>query len=352
LGYKERVKLISDIEKHRDSRLVSYVLSDRAVGPPAIINDDAISPLHEQLESIGKQEKIDLFLYTRGGSLPAAFRIAKLFREYCKTFSVLVPFRAHSAGTQICLAAEKIVMGVSGELSPVDPSTQNPFNPTDRSGNLVPISVEDVMAYLKLARERAGLISESSKLETFKILTAQAPALALGNVARYYEEARRIVEDLLSLHMDPVKEQAEIEKIKHFLTEEYPHEHYITYDEAKTIGLSVERADATLQNLISRLLADYEADLQIKNPLDPEAILAQQPTVNFDLWYGLIESSGRSYVNVGGANVSRPVAQPIQLNLPGVPTPVTITPHPSSLPVSVKFKPARWVDVAKAPANA
>jgi hypothetical protein len=316
-----------------------------------VISDDAIRPLHEQLEAIGYQEKIDLFLYTRGGFVVSSLRIAKLIREYCKSFSVLVPFRAHSGGTEVCLAADGVVMGRLSELSPIDPSTSNPFNPVDQRGRAIPISVEDVTAYLELASERAGLVSESSKLETFKILTGQAPALALGNVGRVYNEIRSVADELLSLHMDRVKQQTAIENIKKALTERYTHEYYITRDEAKRIGLPIEDPDNKLESLMTKLFTDYEQDLRLRQPFDADAVLGQQTTVNFNIWYGLIETAGMSFVAVGEGSVSRPVAQPQQITVPGMPGPVTVVPHPSSLPVSVKFKPSRWVELSQAPVS-
>lgn len=343
-----RQEIIRAIEQKRGSKLITLVLSDRP-NATALITDDAIRPMQEQLEIIGHHEKIDLFLYTRGGVVVSTFRIAKLIREYCEIFSVLVPFRAHSGGTQICLGANKIVMGRLAELSPVDPSTANPFNPIDQRGRPIPISVEDVAAYLELARERAGLVSETSKVETFRILTGQAPALALGNVARVYREIRRVVEELLSLHMDRVKEQAKIEQIKRVLTEEYTHEYYITCDEAKRIGLPVEDAESQLEQLMNGLLADYDLELHLREPFDAESVLGQQAVKTFYIWYGMIESSARSYVALGEGNVSRPTAQPQQINVPGMPGPVTVVPHPSSLPVSVKFKLSRWVELSQAP---
>jgi len=280
----------------------------------------------------------------------SSFRIAKLIREFCKTFNVLVPFRCHSGGTQVCLAADKIVMGVLSELSPVDPSTANQFNPTDRYGRPIPISVEDVIAYLNLAEKFGGLVSESSKVEVFRILTNQAPALALGNVGRVYNEIRYLVEQLLLLHMDGLKERSRIEKIKKALTEEYTHNYYITVDEAERIGLPVERANEQLEDLIMELYKDYAQELHLGEPFDPDAILGNNMSMTSHVKYGCIETAKESYVAVGEVILSRPTAQPQQIQLPGMPSPTMIVPHPSALPPSVRFKPSRWVRISEAPA--
>ena len=45
------------------------------------------------------------------------------------------------------MAAKRIVMTRLAELSPIDPTTGNQFNPVDGKGNRLGISVEDVRAY-------------------------------------------------------------------------------------------------------------------------------------------------------------------------------------------------------------
>jgi hypothetical protein len=349
MGRKERVELIRKIEEKRGSGVITYILSDRMNIPPAMIADDAIEPMYNQLEILGFRDKIDLVLYTRGGFVISSFRIAKLIRNYCRIFTVLVPFRAHSGGTQICLAADKIIMSSLSELSPVDPSTANPFNPTDKFGRPIPISVEDVIAYFNLAEKIGGLVSESSKVEVFRILTNQAPALALGNVGRVYNEIRHLVTQLLSLHMDEVKDKSKIEKIMKALTEEYTHEYYITVDEAERIGLPVERPDKELENLMMKLYKDYAEELHLAEPFDPDAILGNKASLTTHVKYGFIETAMKSYVNVGEVVLSRPTAAPQQIQLPAMPTPITIVPHPSALPVSVRFKSSKWIDISEVP---
>ena len=58
----------------------------------------------------------------------------------------------------ISLGADEIIMSDLSELSPIDPSTANVFNPADPANvqNKIPISVEDVMAYFDLAKNKFG----------------------------------------------------------------------------------------------------------------------------------------------------------------------------------------------------
>ena len=208
--FATRKSIIAALEKERDSKVITYfTLTDRPNAPALSIADDALRPLHRLLDGVGRQESIDLFIYTRGGAMMSAHTIVKMFREYAKRFNVIVPFRSHSAGTQIALGADSIVMCTLGQLGPVDPSTANLFNPLLNPNenpaeprNRKPISVEDVQSYLTLAKDRVGLKNDAEKLEVFKELTKYYEPLALGNVNRVYTETRVIAKAMLSLHQE------------------------------------------------------------------------------------------------------------------------------------------------------
>jgi len=351
MGRNERLLLIEEIEKIRGSKLVSFITADREGNlPPFIIADDAIRPLYRQLKSIGRAEKIDLLIYTRGGSTPTAFKIAKLFRTHCRSFVVIVPHRAHSAGTLICLGADEVVMSHMGELSPVDPSTNSPFNPESKAGVPLDISVEDVIAYLQLAEKRAELVSESSKLETFRLLTEKANPLALGNVNRVYSEIRLLVEELLRMHMDRLKDNAKINKIKHNLTEVYSHFYILDLNKAKELGMKIKRADPVLEEKILELWDDYMTDLKVDEPFDADATLGSASgPIDVNVKHAIIESSFSCECYVRGITIARANVQPIQLQLPGMPTPTVITPHPSTVPAVVKYKMGKWISIGAVP---
>ena len=137
--------------------MITYITGDRPNLPGLHIGDDAIKPIYSELCELGEPKQIDFFLYTRGGSMMSSFRIVKLIREYCKKLTILVPWKCHSGGTEICLGADRVVMTRLAELSPVDPSVANFFNPVDKTAKHIPISVEDLRAYFEFANTRAKL---------------------------------------------------------------------------------------------------------------------------------------------------------------------------------------------------
>ena len=197
----KRDGLLGSLEDRLKTKVISYLTGDRP-GLETQIGGDAIPKFRRHLEAIGEVESISLFLYTRGGDTNVPWRLVNLLREYCTRFTVLAPFRAHSSGTLICMGADEIVLGKMGELTSIDPSVANPFNPPDPTNPMarVPISVEDVNAFKSLAR-RFGIEADSPyNGQVFSALASKVDPLALGNVERTHNQIRKLAADLLALH--------------------------------------------------------------------------------------------------------------------------------------------------------
>lgn len=85
---EERKRLIKQLEDERGSKIISYFTADRQnLGTQ--MGSDTIPFFFEHLRSIKKVEKIDLFLYTRGGHTLTPNRIVHLLREFCERLAVL-----------------------------------------------------------------------------------------------------------------------------------------------------------------------------------------------------------------------------------------------------------------------
>ncbi len=280
--------LIQEIEKTRDSRVITYLTSDRPGPVNAHVAMDIIPFVSEQLRKIGKQRKIDLFLYSAGGDTMVPWRLVSMIREYCDQFSVLVPYRAHSAATMIALGADEIVMSDLSEISPIDPSTANVFNPIDPQNpqNKIPISVEDVIAYFDLAKNKFGIKSDEDLTRIFNKFVESNPQihpLALGNVNRIHNLIRLLAKRLLKSHKSKMKDE-EIERIMEYFTEKlYSHQYFIGRKEAKEeLGLqSVVYADEALSKKMTELFEVYKKEMELgKNTWDPELELGANVSQN------------------------------------------------------------------------
>jgi hypothetical protein len=251
---------------------------------------------------MGESPKIILFLYSTGGDTMVPWRLINLIREYCKELITLVPDKAFSAATMLCLGSNEIVMTKMAALSPIDPSVANAFNPplpmppgtTLQVPQRVPISVEDVAAYLRLATDRAGLNTPEGKIAAFQQLAHEVHPLALGNVERSHTLIRSLAKKLLGLHMN-IADKAEEEKCKAIvdtLTEKlYSHQHMIPRKEAKDIiGLKVRFPSKELETLMMKLYAEYQKELGIGEMLNPITMLDNRTELPMELAIAKIET--------------------------------------------------------------
>lgn len=273
----DRKQLIQQIEDSRESRVITYLTSDRQGPFNARIAMDVIPLISKQLQTIGKIQNIDLFLYSAGGDTMVPWRLVSMIREYCDKFSVLVPYKAHSSATMIALGADEIVMSNLSELSPIDPSTTNMFNPSDPMNpqNKIQISVEDVMAYFDLAKNKFGIKGDEELSRIFTKFIESSPQvhpLALGNVNRIHNLIRILAKRLLKSHQKQLKED-EIEKIVDYFTEKlYSHQYLIGRKEAEEdLGIkTVVGANDVLSKAMTDLYEEYNKELEFGKIWNPE----------------------------------------------------------------------------------
>ena len=181
--YRERVPYYRKLEQLFESKLLVYITSDRP-NMAAQIAPDVIEYFIDHLDKMRLScDKISLFLYTRGGNTSAARNIVNLLRMYCENLQVIVPYKAHSAGTIISLGANEIVMTKQATLGPIDPSLHTPLNPRVE-GSIYPVSVEAVKGYLGFAKDELGISDTASLTSIFEKLTDFVHPLVLGEVYR------------------------------------------------------------------------------------------------------------------------------------------------------------------------
>jgi hypothetical protein len=298
----ERNQLIRHIEGLRSSKVITYLTSDRQGPFNARIATDAIPIVAKRLQGIGRTPNIDFFLYSAGGDTMVPWRLVSMIREYCDKFSVLVPYKAHSSATMIALGADEILMSNLSELSPIDPSTANVFNPADPANaqNKIPISVEDVMAYFDLAKNKFGIKNEAELSKIFSKFIEASPQihpLALGNVNRIHNLIRILAKRLLKSHKTAIRDD-EIEKIVDYFTEKlYSHQYFIGRKEAREdLGVTtVSDAGDKLTKAMTELYDDYDGELEFGkawNPEDELGVNAAQNRKDYKIAY--IESADKS----------------------------------------------------------
>lgn len=295
---KERIEIIKQIEQENKSRLISYITSDRQVYN-ARIAEDAVRILYHHLQKLesplDQTNRIDLFLYSRGGDVSVPWRIISMMREFCEEFTVLIPYKAYSAATMISLGADKIVMGKKAELGPIDPTLIR----AGASETTVPpqeISVEDVSSYISFIKERVNISDQVALAQVVSMLAQNLTPLVLGSVNRQHSHIRLVARKLLSARKEKIDED-KISTIIEALTEKmYSHGHAIGRREAHELGLPIEKPTNDLENLMWTIFEEYEKVLNLSFPYDPEQVLTSQnkeEQVENDIPIAIIESLNR-----------------------------------------------------------
>jgi ATP-dependent protease ClpP protease subunit len=108
-GYKQRLALYRKIERLRQFRVVCFVTGDRP-NMQAQIANDAVDLFGDHLDALFPTKRISLILYTLGGATLAAWNLVNMLRMFCDELEIIVPNKARSAGTLMCLGADKIIM--------------------------------------------------------------------------------------------------------------------------------------------------------------------------------------------------------------------------------------------------
>lgn len=326
MGRRQRLHLIEQISNLRQSFLVCYITGDRE-NINTRIAPDVIPVIYRHLNLAQKGIPVDLFLYTRGGDVLTPWRLVDLIREYTDYFNVLVPFRAYSAGTLICLGADEIVMTKMGELGPIDPSVTNAFNPLDPSSpaGRIPVNIEDVYSYLTLVKEVAGIKQQEELFKAFRLLAEKIHPLALGNVHRNWTLIRSLAYRLLNLRQNKMPE-ATVESIVDNLTEKlYAHNHMVSRREARfDLGLPIIFASERLECLMWDLFDDFAQELKLTEPFNPSDLISPSDLKgkhsNFEVPSGIVESLyGQDYFMFNGV-VERqdfPDGEKINVNITG-----------------------------------
>ncbi len=317
--HADRVKIIKKIEEIRSSKVLVYFTGDRQ-GRETQIAEDIVPLMFQHLEKIGDQKKIDLFLYTRGGILIVPWRIVSLIREYTTYFSVLAPFRCHSAGTLIALGANEIIMTKLAELSPVDPQInklQEPGKP------VVQRSVEDFLSYISFAKEKVGITSQDQLGSVLTNLfgSKDFSALDVGNVHRSHSLIRLFARKLLSFHMKTAKEEAKIKEIIEVMTEKlFAHEYKINRIEANQIGLKVNnnKKNHELNQQMMNLYEEYRNLMELDKPWNLQGELGNEREKKVVQIRASIESETLNHQFVSELEI-KTTQMPAQFNLQNIP---------------------------------
>jgi hypothetical protein len=286
----QRQQLIQQLETSRNSKLLLFFTGDRR-NLETRIASDVYDLFVNHLDKIGIVKKLSLFLYTRGGDTLAAWSLVNLIRQFCKKLEIIIPSKAHSAGTLMALGADNIVMTKQATLGPIDPSLNHPLNPQIPGltpDAKAPVSVEEINGFIELARGELKLRGQRELGEALSRLTQHVHPLVLGAVFRTRSQIQMLARRLISHQVTDKKKVCSI--ISFLCSESGSHDYTIHRREAREMGLKVETPNETLYALIKAIYDDVEAELELGTAFDPKAYLGAEASRDYCFKRAVLES--------------------------------------------------------------
>lgn len=286
--YRERKKLLEEIEAIRKRPLITYVTSIRP-NMGAMMASDAISSVIEQIETIPKDKnEVDFLIISNGGDPIVSLRIISLLRERFKKVAVLLPYVAYSAATVLSLGADEIVMHPYSNLGPVDPQLTVSHSNAQGQHEQLQFSSEDLRNYIDFLKEDIGITDQEHLTSAITPLLKDVGALPIGSAKRGQQLSLSLSEKLLTLHL---KDSNKAKSIAKALNSSYYHHGYaVGRKEAKEIGLPITNPSAELEMKMWQVWLDYSAEMkcddafnivkEVMNDPDARQAISNVPVVN------------------------------------------------------------------------
>ncbi|MCK4778213.1 MAG: hypothetical protein KAS39_07510 [Actinomycetia bacterium] len=225
-----RYKKIREIEDNRKSRVIALIHRQEMLGMLGIMFLKYISI--EDAEKILRAIRltpddipIDMILHTPGGIVLPTQQISYALKKHPAKVTVFVPHYAMSGGTLIALSADDIVIDENAVLGPIDPQ----------------IGEYPASSLLEVIRKK-----KIDKIEDKTIILADIASKAIKQVKEMIYGLLRKGENMTD---------AKARKLSTILSEgRWTHDHPITFEEAKKLGLPVK---SNIPKEVHELMALY-----------------------------------------------------------------------------------------------
>ncbi len=249
-----------EISRLRNRPLVLMFYSKEVGGS---IDEDDLYELENKLDEripLGVEE-LDVIIQTTGGDANTSYLLAQLLREYCSYMETLIPNYAYSGGTLISLASDKIILGKTARISPID--LQLSYGGSEKISPFALVDIEKYIDFINDSCDKFQFQSEENKTAFItplvKELVGEHGTKKLGELFRMRGltefHARILLMDYMLKNFSNRKERA-THIIKRLTSESPTHDFEIDYNIAKKVlGLSVEQMEGNLYKLTRHLIS-------------------------------------------------------------------------------------------------
>jgi hypothetical protein len=234
---------LSELETLRGNPVIFYA---------SMIGDEGVRTMYECLRKHGRMEHLDLVLSTMGGNVTTTRQLALLLREYTQHLTVLVPYRARSSGTLLCLSADELLLGPMAELGPIDPhvSSVSPM-PPDAPGM---ISAQDIRSFREMAEEWFGVVREEDRLQVLALVAQRIFPTSLSSFYRFDRLMKQIANELIKYQLPQVEASTRQRIVEQLVNGYCSHDYIVSRAEARKLGLRVQFASQQEETLLWELL--------------------------------------------------------------------------------------------------
>lgn len=264
---------ISQIESLRNSKVLVFNASN--------LDMEILPALYQQLLRIGKVERLDVVIQSKGGEINAARRIALLLREFADHLCFIVPYYCESSATILALAADEIIAGQMAIFSPIDPHLHG----GDNEMELVQTSMSfmDIQKFGQMSEDWFGLNKEEVQTEALPLLCQSIFPPTLTTFYRATLETKAIAEQLLAFQLPQLSPEQRSIIVQQLMFDYHSHGYAITREEMREKGLNI-RTEELVERLawqISLLMQQSIGGGLRQEPDAPwlDALLADSETI-------------------------------------------------------------------------
>lgn len=250
------VRALGDVARLRGDRNVvlygtAFLQKPSVPAETSMMTNEDINGWMGVIHKMDWSKNLTIILHTPGGQTSSVDPVVSYFRQKFTDIEIIVPTFAMSAGTMMCLAADRLVMGRQSQLGPIDP--QMP------AGGGTAVSARAIVEQFE--RARAEVLVNAAAVNVWgPILGSLGPSLLVEaqNALDYSEDmvARWLALYACAKDPDPTKKAKEIAHHFNDAQQHKSHARRIDRVEASDQGLTVEHLEDS-QDLQEAVLTTY-----------------------------------------------------------------------------------------------
>jgi hypothetical protein len=264
----ELFDVVRTIERERGCRIWCILQSGQhhMCGP-------TMYSIYSGRDQIGRGKKIEILLHSSGGHPQYAYAVMKFFPRRFREVNVLVPIRAKSAATLMCLGANKVFMGELAELGPIDIQIDDPveqgaksFSPLDEFKSIEFMreqAIEWMHYYAVVMHKEYGISIKEGLKDSVPLVTnllrplfEQIEPLEMGGNRRALSIAEEYATRMLALTGNKGAKD-----IVHRLVWEYPsHDFWMDIEESADAGISVASLPEAQDRQLTKAIINYKEE--------------------------------------------------------------------------------------------